>query len=173
MPVHPYNGIWPRIHDSAFIAPGAQIIGDVTIGPESSVWYNCVIRGDVESISIGARTNVQDGSVIHVTTGKHKTIIGDDVLIGHMVMLHGCTLLSHSFVGMGSIVMDDCVIEGDAMLAAGSLLPPGKRLPSRELWTGRPARFMRALSEAEMANNRAAAPHYAALARNHRAAQDS
>ena len=173
MPVHPYNGIWPRIHDSAWIAPGAQIIGDVEIGPESSVWFNCVVRGDVHHVRIGARTNIQDGSIIHVSTGTHPTLIGDDVLVGHMALLHGCTLESRAFVGLGAIVMDGAVVEGDAMLAAGSLLAPGKRLPGGELWTGRPARFTRTLSEAEIAFNRTGAPHYVEVARHYRDAKIS
>jgi len=151
----PLEGKSPKIHDSAFIAPGCCIIGDVEIGPEASIWYNCVIRADINFIRIGARTNVQDGSVIHVETdygdGGHPAIIGDDVLVGHMALVHGCRLESRAFVGMGAIVMDGCVIEGDAMLAAGAMLTPGKRMPSGQLWSGRPAKFMRDLSEADIA----------------------
>jgi len=150
----PFEGKTPKIHDSAFIAPGCCIIGDVEIGPEASIWYNCVIRADINFIRIGARSNVQDGSVIHVETdygdGGHPAIIGDDVLIGHMALVHGCTLENRAFVGMGAIVMDGCVIEGDAMLAAGAMLTPGKHMPSGQLWSGRPAKFMRELSEADI-----------------------
>ena len=152
----PFGGKSPKIHESAFIAPGAVIIGDVEIGPQASIWYNVVVRADINFIRIGARSNVQDGSVIHVETdygdGGHPAIIGDDVLIGHMAIVHGCTLESRAFVGMGAIVMDGCVIEGDAMLAAGAMLTPGKRLPSRQLWSGRPARFMRELSDEAIAD---------------------
>jgi carbonic anhydrase/acetyltransferase-like protein (isoleucine patch superfamily) len=169
MPVHPFNGHLPRIDPSAFIAPGAQIIGDVSIGAESSVWYNCVVRGDVERITIGARSNIQDGSIVHVTTRTHSTEIQDDVLIGHAAILHGCVLESFSFVGMGSLILDGCVLETDAMLAAGSLLPPGKRVPKGQLWTGRPARHSRDLSPQEIARNRAAAQSYARLAQLYRA----
>jgi len=165
MPLHAFNGISPTVHQSAFIAPGAQVIGDMTVGAESSIWFNCVLRGDVERIVLGARTNIQDGSVVHVTNSTHRTLIGDDVLVGHMAIIHGCTLESHSFVGLGSIVMDGCVIEGDAMLAAGALLPPGKRIPSGELWTGRPARLARRLTPEEIAYNRMGAAHYAQLAK--------
>jgi carbonic anhydrase/acetyltransferase-like protein (isoleucine patch superfamily) len=168
MPVHPYNGVWPKIHDSAWIAPGAQVIGDVEVGPESSIWFNCVVRGDVNVIRIGARTNIQDGSIIHVNSGTHPTHIGDDVLVGHMALLHGCTLESRAFVGLGAIVMDGAVVQGDAMLAAGSLLAPNKRLPSGELWTGRPARFTRTLGAEEIAFNRTGAPHYVEVARRYR-----
>jgi len=151
----PFEGKTPKIHDSAFIAPGCCIIGDVEIGPEASIWYNCVLRADINAIRIGARTNVQDGSVIHVESdygdGGHPAIIGDDVLIGHMALVHGCRLENRAFVGMGSIVMDGCVIEGDAMLAAGAMLTPGKRMPSGQLWSGRPARYMRDLGEDDIA----------------------
>lgn len=150
----PFNGKTPKIHDSAFIAPGCCIIGDVEIGPQASIWYNCVIRADINHIRVGARTNVQDGSVIHVEsdygTGGYPTIIGEDVLIGHMALVHGCTLLDRAFVGMGAIVMDGCVIEGDAMLAAGAMLTPGKRMPSGQLWSGRPAKHMRDLGPADI-----------------------
>jgi carbonic anhydrase/acetyltransferase-like protein (isoleucine patch superfamily) len=169
MPVHPFNGITPRIDASAFIAPGAQIIGDVTIGADSSVWYNCVVRGDVERITIGARSNIQDGSIVHVTTRTHRTEIHDDVLVGHTAIIHGCVLESFSFVGLGSIILDGCVLEQDAMLAAGSLLPPGKRIPKGQLWTGRPARYTRDLSAEELTRNRAGAAGYVQIARLHRA----
>jgi carbonic anhydrase/acetyltransferase-like protein (isoleucine patch superfamily) len=152
----PFGGKTPKIHDTAFIAPGAIIIGDVEIGPQASIWYNCVVRADINAIRIGARSNVQDGSVIHVESdygdGGHPAIIGDDVLIGHMAIIHGCTLLDRAFVGMGAIVMDGCVIEGDAMLAAGAMLTPGKRLPTRQLWSGRPAKYMRDLTDEAIAD---------------------
>jgi carbonic anhydrase/acetyltransferase-like protein (isoleucine patch superfamily) len=150
----PFEGKHPKIHDSAFIAPGCVIVGDVEIGPQASIWYNCVLRADINAIRIGARTNVQDGSVIHVETdygdGGHPAIIGDDVLIGHMALVHGCTLHDRAFVGMGAIVMDGCAIEGDAMLAAGAMLTPGKRIVAGQLWSGRPARHMRDLTEADI-----------------------
>lgn len=170
----PINGKTPKIHDSAFIAPGAVIIGDVEIGPEASIWYNCVVRGDINAIRIGARTNVQDGSVIHVETdygdGGHPAIIGDDVLIGHMAIVHGCTLLDRAFVGMGAIVMDGCVIEGDAMLAAGAMLTPGKRLPSRQLWSGRPAKYMRDLTDEAIADMQRGVTGYVHERQDHAAA---
>lgn len=151
------DGRVPRIHSSAFIAPGCRIIGDVEIGPDSSIWYNCVIRGDANRVVIGARTNVQDGTVIHCDRAKpprhpdgFPTIIGDDVLIGHMAMVHGCTIEDRGFVGLGSIVMDGCRIESDGMLAAGAMLTPGKVIKSREMWMGRPAVFTRALTDAAL-----------------------
>lgn len=168
------NGQTPRIHESAFIAPGAVIIGDVEIGAQASIWYNCVLRADINAIRVGARTNIQDGSVIHVESdygdGGHPTIIGDDVLIGHMAIVHGCTLADRAFVGMGAIVMDGCVIESDAMLAAGAMLTPGKRLPSRQLWSGRPAKYMRDLSDAAIADMQRGVRGYVREAQDHAAA---
>ena len=171
-----FNGHTPRVADSAFIAPGTRLIGDVEIGEQSSIWYNCVLRGDVNRIRIGARTNIQDGTVIHVDSPKPgseaglPTIIGDDVLIGHMVMLHGSTLHDRAFVGLGSIVMDGCTIESDGMLAAGAMLTPGKTIRSGELWMGRPAKKLRDMSQEEIAANRMGAAHYVHLAAGHKAA---
>ncbi len=167
MSLYTFGGITPAIAASAFIAPGARIIGDVTIGEDSSIWYNCVLRGDVDRITVGARTNIQDGSVVHVTTKRYSTFIGDDVLIGHMVMLHGCTLDNHAFVGLGAIVMDDTVIEADGMLAAGAMLTPGKRVRTGEIWAGRPAKLLRLLTPEEIARNRAGCAGYIALAKRH------
>jgi carbonic anhydrase/acetyltransferase-like protein (isoleucine patch superfamily) len=133
-----------------------------------------VVRGDINAIRIGARTNVQDGSVIHVESdygdGGHPAIIGDDVLIGHMAIVHGCTLLDRAFVGMGAIVMDGCVIEGDAMLAAGAMLTPGKRLPSRQLWSGRPAKYMRGLTDEAVADMQRGVTGYVHERQEHTAA---
>ena len=143
----PLGGKTPRIHSSAFIAPGCRIIGDVEIGPDASIWYNCVVRGDANRIVIGARTNIQDGTVVHCDSATERrpegfpTIIGDDVLIGHMAMIHGCILEDRAFVGLGAVVMNGCTISGDAMLAAGALLSPGKTIPAGQMWIGRPAAF--------------------------------
>jgi carbonic anhydrase/acetyltransferase-like protein (isoleucine patch superfamily) len=168
-----FNGMTPRIDPAAFVAPGARLIGDVEIGREASIWYNCVLRGDVNRIRIGARTNIQDGSVIHVDSPKpgheagHPTLIGEEVLIGHLAMVHGCLLHDRAFVGLGSIVMDGCEIESDAMLAAGAMLTPFKRIPSGQLWAGRPAKFVRGLSPEELAGQRHGVAHYVALAKAH------
>jgi carbonic anhydrase/acetyltransferase-like protein (isoleucine patch superfamily) len=168
----PFDGKTPHIHPTAFVAPGAQLIGDVEIGAEASIWYNCVLRGDVNRIRIGPRSNIQDGSVIHVDSPKGgdeglPTIIGADVLVGHMAMVHGCILRDRAFVGLGAIVMDGCEIESDAMLAAGAMLTPGKRIPSGQLWAGRPARYVRELSPEELAAQRAGVAHYVELGRAH------
>lgn len=171
-----FQGMVPQVDDTAFVAPGAQVIGDVVIGAESSIWYNCVLRGDVNRIRIGARSNIQDGTVIHVDSPKSgnpaglPTLIGDDVLIGHMVMLHGSILHDRAFVGLGSIVMDGCTIESDGMLAAGSLLSPGKVIGAGELWLGRPAKKLRDLTPEEIAANALGAAHYVELAKRHKAA---
>jgi len=164
----------PACHPSSFVASGARLIGNVKLGPDTSIWYNCVLRADVNHITIGSRTNIQDGTVIHVDSPKGggpglPTIIGDDVLIGHMVMLHGSILHDRAFVGLGSIVMDGCIIESDGMLAAGSLLSPGKTIGSGELWLGRPAKKLRDLTPEEIASNRMGAAHYVQLAKAHAA----
>ncbi len=160
------NGKTPRIHSSAFIAPGCRIIGDVEVGPDASIWYNCVLRADVHRIVVGARSNVQDGTVIHCESPKPKrpegfpTIIGDDVLIGHMAMIHGCTLEDRAFVGLGAIVMDGARVESDAMLAAGAMLTTGKVIASRQMWMGRPAAYARDLTDAALEDMRAGVAGY-------------
>jgi gamma-carbonic anhydrase len=170
------NGKAPRIHSSAFIAPGCRIIGDVEIGPDASIWYNCVIRADVNRIVIGARSNIQDGSVVHCDSPKPKrpaglpTIIGEDVLIGHMAMIHGSILEDRAFVGLGAIVMDGCRIASDAMLAAGAMLTQGKVIESRQMWLGRPAAYARDLTDAALEDMRAGVVGYVINGRIHSAA---
>ncbi len=146
----PYEGKAPRVHETAFVAPGACLIGDVEVGPGASVWYNCVLRADLNRIVVGAHSNVQDGTVIHVEPHL-PTLIGEDALVGHMALLHACTVEDRAFVGMGAIAMDGARIGAGAMLAAGALLAPGKAVPPRELWAGRPARLMRAVGDDEFA----------------------
>jgi gamma-carbonic anhydrase len=166
----------PQIDDSAFIAPGCRIIGDVTIGREASIWYNCVIRAEVNRIVIGARSNIQDGSVVHCdgpmpgVEDGYPTIIGEDVLVGHNVMLHGCILHDRAFVGLSATVMNGAVIEGDAMLAAGAMLTQGKRIEARQLWAGSPARFIRDLDDAAVMGMRIGVAHYVENAKIHAAA---
>ncbi|VWX53758.1 gamma carbonic anhydrase family protein [Novosphingobium sp. 9U] len=171
-----FNGKTPQIHSSAFIAPGCRIIGNVEIGPDASIWYNCVIRADVNRIVIGARTNIQDGSVVHCDSPKpgrpegYPTIIGDDVLIGHLAMVHGCVLQDRAFVGLGAIVMDGCTVESEGMLAAGAMLSPNKTIGARQLWMGRPAKYARDLDEAAVAGHRAGVEGYVVNGRLHAAA---
>ena len=146
----PYRGVWPRIDPTAFIAEGCRIVGDVEIGAEANIWFNCVIRGDEHMVRVGPRSNIQDGTVIHVHSAKQGTYIGADVTVGHMALLHACTVEDGGFVGMGAIVLDEAVIEGGGMLAAGAMLTPGKILPSGELWAGSPARRARELTADEI-----------------------
>jgi len=170
------HGKTPKIHESAFIAPGSVIIGDVEIGAESSVWYNCVARADVFTIRIGERTNIQDGSVLHCDPPNpgdengSPLVIGDDVLIGHMAMVHGCTIHDRGFVGLGAIAMNKSVIGSDAMLAAGAMLTEGKLMEERSLWAGRPAKPLKGLSDAAIAGMRMGVMHYTENAKHHAAA---
>jgi carbonic anhydrase/acetyltransferase-like protein (isoleucine patch superfamily) len=167
--VLPYRGLLPRIDPTAFVAETATVIGDVELGANASLWYGVTVRGDVNSIRIGANSNVQDGTVVHCTYRKHRTVIGQGVLIGHACVIHGCELHDGCFIGMGAIVMDGCVVESGAMIAAGALLTPGKVVRKGELWTGRPAKFARPVSEAEAASNLDAVQRYAAMAAEYRA----
>lgn len=164
----PYKGILPKIHDTAWVAPNAVVAGDVEIGAESSVWFGVQMRGDVHEIRIGARTNIQDGTVIHVTRKVSGTYIGDGVTIGHMALLHACTIEDNAFVGMGAIVLDEAVIESGAMLAAGAMLTGGKRLPAGELWAGSPAKFMRKLTQADLDFFPVSADNYVRLSREYK-----
>lgn len=157
----PFGDKHPEIAPDAFIAPNAAVIGDTVIGTRSSIWFGVTIRGDVNSIRIGSDTNIQDGSVVHVTRARFATEIGSGVTIGHLALVHGCRLEDNSFVGMQATVMDGCVIESEGMLAAGALLTPGKRVAKGELWAGRPAKLMRRLEEAELKNIFDTAKHYA------------
>lgn len=164
----PYQGAFPRIHPTAFIAENAVVIGDVEIGPESSIWYGCVVRGDVNVIRIGARTNIQDGTIIHVAAKGQGTFVGDNITVGHMAVLHACTLESDCFIGMKACVMDGAYIESNAMIAAGALVTPGKKVKGGELWAGSPAKPSRPLKPEEIAHFPESARHYAALAAHYR-----
>ncbi len=163
----PYRGAWPRISPEAFIADGTVVIGDVEIADGVGVWFNCVIRGDEHAVRIGARSNIQDGTVIHVHSLKQGTYIGADVTVGHMALLHACTLEDGAFVGMGAVVLDEALVEGRGMLAAGAMLTPGKRVPAGELWAGRPARFARKLTPEETAGMDVTIETYLARAREY------
>ncbi len=165
--VYPFNGKWPKIADGVFIAPGARIIGDVEIGEGSSIWFNVVIRGDVGTVRIGKNTNVQDGTVIHVSSGGINTSIGDDVLIGHMALIHGTTIENGGFVGFHASTMDNSRIKSNGMLAAGSLLSPGKEVGKNELWMGRPAKLVRELREDIVQKNKAGSEGYAKIAKQY------
>ncbi|CAD7969361.1 unnamed protein product [Amoebophrya sp. A120] len=169
----------PTVAESAFVAPSADVIGNVKLGENSSVWYNCVLRGDVNFIEIGKNSNVQDGTVIHVRSdslGGNKpnpTIIGDNVTIGHSCLIHACTLESNSFVGMQSCVMDFARIESNGYLGAGSLLLSGKVIPANELWAGRPAKFVRELKPEEVEFIQKSAREYAKFGSRHKVSVES
>lgn len=163
----PFKNILPRIGKNVFIAPNVPIIGDVEIGDESSIWFNCVLRGDVNDIKVGKRTNIQDGTVIHVSNSLQGTYIGDDVTVGHMALLHACTIGDGAFVGMMACVMDGAEVEKGAMVAAGALVTPGKRVPTGQVWAGSPAKFMRDMTPEEVKYLPWSANHYVNLAKNY------
>jgi len=150
-PLYMLDGPAPRIASDAFVAPTAVVIGDVEVGSQSGIWFFCVLRGDTNSIRIGARSNIQDGTIMHVDPGEDRVEICDEVTIGHRAIIHGCRLRDRAFVGMGATVLDGCVIEEGGVLGAGALLPPGKVIGRNELWVGVPARFKRVLSPSERA----------------------
>ncbi len=168
-PIYRLEAKRPVLHPTVWVAPGAAVIGDVSIGADSGVWFGCVLRGDTNFIRVGARTNIQDGSILHVARETLACIVGDDVTIGHGAIVHACTIENGGFVGMGAVVMDGAVIEAGGMLAGGSVLPPGKRIGRRELWKGNPAKFARLLSDEDVAYNDAGTAHYVELAARYRA----
>lgn len=164
----PFKGVLPTIHAECFVAPNATVIGDVVIGAQSSVWFGCVIRGDVHEIRIGERTNIQDGTIVHVTSGKLGTYIGSGVTIGHGAVLHACTLEDDCFIGMGATILDGAVVESGAMVAAGAVVTPGKRVKKGELWAGNPAKMLRELKPEDSAFFPRSADNYAQLAAQYR-----
>ena len=172
--IRPFHGIHPTIDPTAFVAETAVVIGNVTMGPHSSLWYNCVVRGDVNFIRIGARTNIQDLTMLHVTHPKHADdpgaplIIGDDVTVGHCVTLHGCTLENGVFVGMQAMIMDKAVIGEGALIGARALVTEGTVVPPHTLWLGAPARYKRDLTPEERAWLLRSAGNYARHAEQYR-----
>lgn len=149
MTLRAYKGLMPRIHPSCFVEQSAQVIGDVEMGEGSSIWFNTVVRGDVQPIRIGRRTNIQDLSMVHVHHDNHPTTIGDDVTVGHHVVLHGCTVGHRVLVGMGAVLMDGVEVGDDCIIAAGALLTPGTRIPAGTLAIGSPAKPKRPLTPDE------------------------
>jgi len=158
----------PQFDESVFIAPSADIIGDVKIGRESSIWFNVTIRGDVNWIEIGNRSNIQDNTCVHVTNQTNPTKIGSDVSIGHNATIHGCTIQDRVLVGIQSTILDDVVIESDVMVAAGTVVPPGKRLESGYLYMGVPAKKSRKLTDEEIASIAKNAANYVKYQRTYR-----
>ena len=166
--IRTFKGIKPTIPDSCFIEDTAVVIGDVVLGEDCSVWFNAVIRGDVHYIRIGTRTNVQDLCMLHVTHDTHPLIIGNEVTIGHSVVLHGCTIKDRVLVGMGAIVMDGAVIGEDSVVGAGALVVEGTVVPPKSVILGSPGRVRRGVSEAELAWIKESAANYVKYARQDR-----
>lgn len=172
-----YQSILPTIAPGVFVADTARVIGDVQIGAGSGIWFGAVIRGDVNYIRIGEQTNIQDNAVIHVASAailpdgrtKHgyPTLIGNRVTVGHMALLHACTVGDECLIGMQSTVMDGAVVEAGSIVAAGALVTPGKRIPARQLWAGSPARYVRDVTPQELADIRWSAEHYEQLMRQY------
>jgi carbonic anhydrase/acetyltransferase-like protein (isoleucine patch superfamily) len=169
MALYELKGVRPTLGRDVFVADSATVIGDVHLGDEASVWFGAVLRGDYFPIRVGARTNIQDNSVVHITAGRAATTIGDDVTVGHAAIIHGCTIGHRCLVGMGSIVLDGAVVGDDSFIAAGSLVSPGTVIPPRSFVIGRPARVKRPVSDEDLAWIREAAMLYAGYARDFRA----
>ncbi len=165
--IFPYRHWAPSIDASAFVADSAEVMGRVSIGADSSIWYQCVLRGDVQDIRIGARSNIQDHSMLHTSHNVTPCVVGNDVTVGHRVILHGCEVEDGCLVGMGSILMDRCRLESGCLLAAGSLVPEGKILRGGYLYAGAPARERRELNPEEVAFLSVSATHYVALSKTH------
>jgi carbonic anhydrase/acetyltransferase-like protein (isoleucine patch superfamily) len=163
----PYKNSLPLVNESNFIAQTAQLIGRITLGEDANVWFGAVIRADVEPITIGARTNVQDNAVVHVSSG-YKTQIGNDVTIGHSAIVHACTVGDRVLIGMGAIVLDGAIIGEETIIGAGALIPPGKIIPPRSMVMGSPGKVVRTLSDNEIAELKASAKHYVSYAKEYK-----
>ena len=158
--LRPYRGTSPRVHPTAFVDVSAQVIGDVEIGDESSVWMCAVIRGDVHWIKVGKRTSIQDGTIVHAMTGTHPTSIGDNVTIGHAAVIHGCTIEDQCLIGMGAILLNGSHVGAGSIVAAGALLVEGQKVPPRSLVMGSPGKVKRLLTQAEIADIQKYADRY-------------
>ncbi|MDD4569505.1 MAG: gamma carbonic anhydrase family protein [Tepidanaerobacteraceae bacterium] len=162
-----FKNLNPKIHESCFIAPTADVIGDVTIGEKSSLWYKTVLRGDVNKIKVGSYTNIQDGTIVHVA-GECPTIIGNNVTIGHGAIIHGCTISDGAFIGMGAIILDGAVIGEGALIGAGALVTEGKEIPPYTLAVGMPAKVIKRLTDEYMEMTKNRASEYAKLAQTYK-----
>jgi gamma-carbonic anhydrase len=169
MPVLPFQDHQPKLGERVFVAPGAFVVGDVELGDDASVWFGTVVRGDVNFVRIGARSNLQDGVIVHVSHQTHPTILGEGVVVGHQAVLHGCTVEDGALVGIGARVLDGAVVEAGAQVAAGAVVTPGHRVPAGHLALGIPARPVRPLSDGERANIAAIRDRYVALKEHYRA----
>lgn len=163
----PYKGKWPSLGEGVFIEESAQVVGDVSIGKDSSIWFNAVVRGDVHHIKIGERTNVQDNCTLHVTKDTYPLIIGDDITIGHNVVLHGCTVKDRCLIGMGAIVLDNAEIGEDSIVGAGALVTEGMKVPPGSLVLGIPAKVARELKPEEKARIKKSALNYIEYSKNY------
>ena len=170
--IRPYGDKIPDLVRAAFIAPGAVVIGDVTLGEDASIWYQATVRGDINWIRIGRRTNIQDGCVLHVDSGEWPTLVGDEVTVGHRAILHGCTVEDRCLIGMGAIVLNGAVIGAGSIVAAGAVVLEGRRIPSRSLVAGIPAKVVRTLDASVEAGFVRSADHYVELAAAHRALEE-
>jgi carbonic anhydrase/acetyltransferase-like protein (isoleucine patch superfamily) len=168
MAIRSFQGVSPKLHPSVFLADGACVIGDVEIGEDSSVWYNTVLRGDVNRIRVGRRSNIQDLTMVHVQHGTFPCTLGDDVTVGHHVVVHGCTVGNRVLLGIGAILLNGVVIEDDCFIAAGTLLTPGTFVPAGSMVMGAPGKVKRALTAEERAGLLASASGYVLNARAHR-----
>ncbi|MEE9274110.1 MAG: gamma carbonic anhydrase family protein [bacterium] len=164
----PFEGKIPKVHPTAWIAPTAVLIGDTEVGEESSVWYGCVLRGDEMPIRIGKRSNIQDGSILHVETGLYSCIVGDDVTVGHAAIVHGCEIGDSALIAMGAIIMNNAKVGAGAVIGAGAVVPEGKEIPPDTLWLGAPAKYVRDLSDEERKRFRHASVSYSRLKDRHR-----
>ena len=167
--MRPFRDTWPRLHPSAWLAPGATVVGDVTIGADSSVWYGSVLRGDVHAIQIGVRTNLQDQCVVHVTRDRFPCQLGDEVTVGHRAVVHGCQVRDGALIGIGAVVLDGAEVGEEALVGAGAVVGPGAKVPAGMLALGVPARVTRELSAEERAVQRERALEYVENARAHAA----
>lgn len=167
----PYRGIVPRLGIGAWVAPGATLIGDVELGPDASVWYGCVLRGDVHRIRVGARSNIQDLTVVHVTRDRFSTEIGEDVTVGHRAVVHGCRVGDGALVGIGAVVLDGARVGEGAWVGAGAVVTPGSEIPPRMLAVGTPARVVRPVGDEEFADQLARTRTYVQTAREHALSQ--
>ena len=164
-----YNGLQPRLAPGAYVQASAQVLGDVHLGADSSVWFNAVLRGDGYPIRVGARTNIQDNATLHIATGRHATTVGDDVTVGHHAVLHACTIGQRCLIGIGAIVLDRCVVGDDCLIGAAALLTPGTVIPPGYLALGSPAKVIRPLRDSEREQILASARHYVDTAARYRA----
>ena len=165
--LRPYRSIMPTVHPTTYVDVSAQIIGDVVLGPECSVWMNAVIRGDVNHVRIGAQTNIQDGTIVHVMRGTHPTTLGDSVTVGHGAVIHGCTVESVCLIGMGAIVLNGARIGTESFVAAGSVVLEGAQIPPRSLVMGVPGRVRRGLSDEEVESIHGFADRYVEYRKNY------